>query len=178
MTTLLDLMNKPIKGDIRKDGMKYDGRQWRVVGKQYHMNDKGMIFYGDKYRSLDSYLQQGGKIEDIIYSKSKVKNINTIVDFLYKEVKSGQVYAIVNPAWPDWVKIGKAIDAKDRCDNYQTSSPLRDYDVLYTVDSEDRAKKESEAHKLFEEHSDDRQNEWFKINKSKIKSLFDVLSKK
>jgi len=44
------------------------------------------------------------------------------------QVKEGYVYVITNPAWPDWVKIGMAIDAEDRLNGYQTSSPMRDYE--------------------------------------------------
>jgi len=176
MTETMELMTRPKKGDVREDGMKYDGRQWRTVGKCHHMNEKGMIFYGDKYRSLDSYLYLGGKIENIVYTTTKVNDINSLVKQLYESVESGHVYAIVNPAWPEWVKIGSAIDAKNRCNTYQTGSPLRDYTVLCTIDSEDRVKTESEAHALFEKHSEDRHNEWFKIDRSKIKDLLNGLS--
>ena len=65
----------------------------------------------------------------------------------YKSSKEGQVYIIVNPAWPDWVKIGMAVDAEDRCNGYQTSSPMRDYKLVYTVDTKDRRKTEALAHK-------------------------------
>ncbi|MEK9820466.1 MAG: hypothetical protein VW443_12860, partial [Pseudomonadales bacterium] len=40
------------------------------------------------------------------------------------QIKEGYVYAIRNKAWPEWVKIGKAIDAQDRLNGYQTSSPM------------------------------------------------------
>tara|TARA_R110002153_G_scaffold39657_4_gene114070 strand:- start:376 stop:885 length:510 start_codon:yes stop_codon:yes gene_type:complete len=162
---------KPQKGDLRKDGMKYDGRQWRTVGIQNHMNNRGYIYHGDKYRSLDSFLQQGGKIENIVHGKSKVKDFNAIVKALYDAEASGDVYVITNPAWPEWVKVGKAIDASDRCNNYQTGSPLRDYTVVASVHSEDRHTKEAEMHTLFEEHASDRNSEWFKISQDKAKEL-------
>ena len=41
-----------------------------------------------------------------------------------------QVYIITNDAWPDWVKVGKAVSADDRLNGYQTSSPFRDYGVI------------------------------------------------
>ena len=40
----------------------------------------------------------------------------------YTRSKEGQVYIITNSAWPEWVKIGMAVDAEDRCNGYQTSS--------------------------------------------------------
>ena len=77
--------------------------------------------------------------------------------------KEGYVYVISNPAWPEWVKVGMAIDAGDRCSSYQTSSPLRDYVLHCAVSSEDRRKDESMAHKLLDVISSDRRGEWFKL---------------
>jgi hypothetical protein len=81
--------------------------------------------------------------------------------------KEGYVYVISNPAWPEWVKVGMAIDANDRCSSYQTSSPLRDYVLHCAVSSEDRRKDESMAHKLLDVISSDRRGEWFKVSVEK-----------
>ena len=77
-------------------------------------------------------------------------------------VKEGYVYVITNPAWPEWVKIGMAIDAEDRLNGYQTSSPMRDYELIHAVYFDDRNKAERDAHKVAERKGD-RQGEWFKI---------------
>ena len=81
----------------------------------------------------------------------------------YERSNEGQVYIIVNPSWPDWVKIGMAVDAEDRCNGYQTSSPFRDYKVVYTVDTKDRRKSEALAHKAAEKIAE-RRGEWFKMS--------------
>lgn len=81
--------------------------------------------------------------------------------------KEGYVYVISNPAWPEWVKVGMAIDANDRCSSYQTSSPLRDYILHCAISSEDRRKDESTAHKLLDGISSDRRGEWFKVSVDK-----------
>ena len=81
--------------------------------------------------------------------------------------KEGYVYVISNPAWPEWVKVGMAIDANDRCSSYQTSSPLRDYILHCAISSEDRRKDESTAHKLLDGISSDRRGEWFKVSVEK-----------
>ena len=80
------------------------------------------------------------------------------------QVKEGYVYAICNPAWPDWVKIGMAIDAQDRLKGYQTSSPMRDYVLVYDVYFKDRLEAERKAHKVAERYGE-RQGEWFKITR-------------
>lgn len=77
-------------------------------------------------------------------------------------VKEGYVYAITNPAWPDWIKIGMAIDAEDRLNGYQTSSPMRDYSLLHSIYSYDRSVTERAAHKLAAKLGE-RSNEWFKV---------------
>ena len=86
----------------------------------------------------------------------------------YDKIKEGYVYAIVNSAWPEWVKIGKALDAEDRLNGYQTSSPMRDYKLVYSVHFEDRNVAERKAHTLaafktahpLNKHDN---GEWFKL---------------
>ena len=79
-----------------------------------------------------------------------------------KQIKEGYVYAIRNKAWPEWVKIGKAIDAEDRLNGYQTSSPMRDYELIHAVYFDDRNKAERDAHTAAERKGD-RKGEWFKL---------------
>jgi hypothetical protein len=81
----------------------------------------------------------------------------------YNQVKAGHVYIISNPAWPEWIKVGMAIDAADRCCNYQTSSPFRDYVVEYSFASTNRREDESVAHQKLAAISQDRRGEWFKL---------------
>ena len=79
----------------------------------------------------------------------------------YESSVEGQVYVITNPNFPDWVKVGMAIDAEDRLNNYQTSSPFRDYVLQYRYDVSDRRKAESQAHTELQK-SYERRGEWFK----------------
>ena len=78
------------------------------------------------------------------------------------------MYAISNPAWPEWVKIGKAIDADDRLSGYQTSSPMRDYKLIYSVPFKDRNTAERNAHLLASNKASQPwekgiNGEWFKL---------------
>ena len=82
----------------------------------------------------------------------------------YKSNPEGQVYIITNPAWEGWIKVGMAVDAKDRLNNYQTSSPYRDYDLVYTIDTPDRRYTERMMHDILNGMMTlEKQNEWFKI---------------
>ena len=86
----------------------------------------------------------------------------------YERSSEGQVYVIINNAWPEWVKIGMAVDAEDRCNGYQTSSPFRDYKVMYAVSTKDRRKAEAAAHKAAEKVAE-RRGEWFKMSVAQAK---------
>ena len=80
----------------------------------------------------------------------------------YETAKQGQVYIIVNPAFPGWCKVGMAVDAEDRLKNYQTSSPYRDYELIKTYDTDDRREAEKVAHELLAQSYEQR-GEWFYI---------------
>ena len=82
----------------------------------------------------------------------------------YNKSKEGEVYAIANKAWDGWIKIGMAVDAEDRLNSYQTSSPLRDYVLLHSSSFNDRRRAEAEAHKKAETLAEDRKGEWFKMS--------------
>lgn len=79
------------------------------------------------------------------------------------QVTEGHVYAITNPAWPDWVKIGMAVDAKDRLRSYQTASPMRDFELALYVESKNKRKAEALAHSICDTICEDRNGEWFKM---------------
>ena len=92
--------------------------------------------------------------------KAREVGVNTLT--AYNKIKEGYVYVISNPAWSEWVKIGMAVDADDRCSGYQTSSPYRDYQVEAKVYYEDRRDAEYKAHEQAEQIGE-RRGEWFKL---------------
>ena len=81
---------------------------------------------------------------------------------VYNQVKEGSVYIMENPAWKGWVKVGMAVDPTDRLKNYQTSSPFRDYTLLYAYTVDDRRAAESAAHVRLAKECDNI-NEWFRL---------------
>ena len=91
-------------------------------------------------------------------------------------IKEGYVYAITNPAWPEWVKIGMAIDADDRCNGYQTSSPLRDYSLEHAVVTNNRRKAEAQAHKAAAKIAEEQRGEWFKISIEQAKNILNNIT--
>ena len=79
----------------------------------------------------------------------------------YTKSTEGQVYIIKNSAWLDWYKIGKAVDAEDRCNKYQTGSPFRDYELLHTFNTSNRNRAETLALRAAEKICLERRGEWF-----------------
>ena len=127
---------------------KRDAQRMYVNGKE--ISKKHPLQKPGRYKSLDD-----------VWSHSQIEN-----------TKEGEVYAIVNKAWTDWIKVGKACIAEDRLSGYQTSSPFRDYEIVAKVSTEDRHTKEKEMHKVFQHFADDRKGEWFKIDKITAIKLF------
>lgn len=90
-------------------------------------------------------------------------------------IKPGFVYAISNPAWPDYVKVGSAIDVYDRLNSYQTSSPNRDFKLLAYFFCQDRFSKEREIQTTFNFH---RNGEWCQTTEEEIVKIFSREKKK
>jgi len=149
-----------IKNVVFEDGEWWyvgyaDGRRQRL--DSYKEKNKRRMFVDGKYIPQSHPLYKPGtyrSFEDAAFSS--LRN--------YRHTKAGYVYVISNPAWKGWVKVGMAIDAEDRCNSYQTSSPFRDYSLLYSVYVTDRRVIEKKAHKRIAKIAEDRQNEWFLVD--------------
>jgi len=153
----------------------------RVINKDYICNEcgakregfhnKGRMWVNGKYISRNHPLYKAGRYKTFS---------DAAFDGTYKldSIKEGYVYVITNPAWPEWVKIGMAIDADDRCNGYQTSSPFRDYKLEHTVMSNNRRKAEAEAHKAAAKIAVEQRGEWFKISIEQAKDILNTLSVK
>jgi len=141
-------------------------RQGKYVCKPcWHVRDSQRMYVNGKHISKSHPLYKAGKykgFEDAAFSS--LEN--------YKDNPQGQVYIITNPAWEGWVKVGMAVDANDRAGGYQTSSPYRDYELVYVVDTEDRRATEAETHARLGELFEQR-NEWFKCDVEMAKRIID-----
>lgn len=116
---------------------------------------------------------------DELYSRQYEYMRRNLLKLKYKRnnnsaynIKEGFVYAIYNPSFPDFIKVGSAIDVYDRLNSYQTSSPFRDYELLIYFFSDDRRKTEREIHNMFERNA-----EWCKVEKEHILDVFRIYRK-
>lgn len=131
------------------------GKYYKDNKETHDINNAGRMWVNGKYVSKAHPLYKAGRykgFEDAAFSS--LEN--------YKDNPQGQVYIITNPAWEGWVKVGMAVDAMDRAGNYQTSSPFRDYQLLYTYDVDDRRAAEAAAHARLAKECDNI-NEWFRL---------------
>ena len=119
-------------------------------------NNKLQMYVNGKYISIKHPLHKPGK-----YKTFNDAAFSSLINYV-KCVK-GEVYIISNPAWKNWYKIGKAVDSTDRCNQYQTSSPHRDYELISNISVPNRGIGEKIAHTLAEGMSRERSNEWFRI---------------
>lgn len=140
-------------------------------GKQYYVGSK------DGYkRSLEAYVKKNETrmfVDGVYIPKShplhkagRYKGFEEAAFSAltnYKTSTKGELYIVTNPAFEGWVKVGMAVDARDRLKNYQTSSPFRDYELESFCQVGDRRAAEAELHrrlsKIYEQ-----QGEWFKCS--------------
>lgn len=78
------------------------------------------------------------------------------------DVLDGFVYVITNPAWPEFVKIGHAINPDSRLRDYQTYCPTRSYRLEHFVYTADRRKAEAAVHAMFPDRR--LEGEWFRLS--------------
>ena len=146
-----------------KTRMTIQGYRCRVGNPQHPFHK----LYTDK--GFDAVYEAMGLIED---TAAKIKKE---VLALYDKHVAGHIYIVTNPAWPEWVKVGMAVHATNRLKDYQTSSPLRNYELAYAYPTEDRRASEKEAHNLVEQHASERRGEWFKIDTQRAVHLLSTI---
>mgnify|MGYP006445215089 FL=1 len=131
-----------------------EGKYYKDNPESVWKRDQTKMFVNGKYIPKSHPLHKPGRYKN--FEAAAFSSLSK-----YESSVEGQVYVIVNPNLPEWVKVGMAIDAEDRLNNYQTSSPFRDYVLNYKWNVSDRRAAESESHtelhKLYE-----RRSEWFK----------------
>ena len=149
---------------------KKDYKCKSCIRKKETEGNKKQLYINGKYISRKDPLYN-------IFKPGKYKNINDAVfeQSGMNSVKEGYVYIITNKAWPDWVKIGMAIDAEDRLSGYQTSSPHRDYILEHSVYSNERRKAEQQAHSRAAKLAIEVNGEWFKITVQQAIEVLDNL---
>ena len=157
--------------EYHKDSSQQDGLQSRCKecrkDIEYEGHSKRMYVNG-KYVSRKHPLYKAGRFKT--FEGAAFASLEG-----YANTTEGYVYIINNPCWDGWVKVGMAIDAEDRCKQYQTSSPYRDYKLCYLKHFEDRKIAEQSAHKELKKITDTYHGEWFKTSVKEAKKTIEAL---
>lgn len=141
------------------------GKYYKDNKETHDINNAGRMWVNGEYVSKVHPLHKAGRYKGFEEAAfSSLANYDTSLE--------GQVYIISNPAWEGWIKVGMAIDTQDRANQYQTSSPYRDYIVEHMVATTDRRRLESLAHTLLGSAFEQR-NEWFKCDVETAKWYID-----
>lgn len=159
-----------VKSYTRKEPVFEDGEWWyiRPSGQRERVESHARknitrMFVNGKYIPKSHPLHKPGnyKALDDAWSHTEINERSV----------AGEIYLIVNPAWSEWVKVGKAAIAIDRLGTYQTSSPLRDYTLLMSISVDNMHEEERRFLQLFSKEGYERRGEWFKIDKEKAVEL-------
>ena len=163
--------NKPVedwyKNKSQTDGLDVICKVCRKDTNQTNNNPKRMYVNG-KYVSKSHPLFKAGRFKT--FEGAAFASLKG-----YEKTDEGYVYIITNPCWSNWVKVGMAIDAEDRCKQYQTSSPFRDYKLCYSKFFDDRKEAEAKAHSLLKKSAEESKGEWFKITQDKAQQIIETL---
>lgn len=76
----------------------------------------------------------------------------------------GWLYIIVNKSWPGWIKIGTTRNLRTRLQTYQTSSPFRDYEVIYSIKHPEYLQAERNIKLQMERFAKQIKNEWYEVD--------------
>ena len=152
---------------------KIDGELWyvRPTGRRerlstYLRKNTKRMFVNGVYVPTSHPLHKPGRYKslDDAWSHQKIE-----------QTREGEIYAITNTAWINWYKIGKAVNAKDRLNAYQTGSPFRNYELLLSYKVDNRHVAERKIHKLLVKHRYKRKGEWFYIEE--LNELTEIFKK-
>lgn len=120
---------------------------WRVYDAEHRMylngkrvNKTHPLWKPGRYKTLDD-----------AWSHTEIDN----------KTVEGHVYVVSNKAWQGWYKVGKAVKSEDRLNNYQTSSPHRDYVLEYQEAFDNRNNAETIIHECLRSKVSTHKNEWF-----------------
>ena len=159
---------KKVYREANKEKVSAGMKAWREANpEKKKANNRSRMYVNGKYIPTSHPLYKAGcykSFNDAAFTALQKD----------KRVKEGHVYAISNPAWSEWLKIGMAVDAEDRLKGYQTSSPMRDYELIHFVATQDKGRLERIAHKAAAKCGE-RQGEWFKITSEQAVVILDSI---
>jgi hypothetical protein len=176
--------------------------KWEIPAEQVRFHREGNFFenptkYPAAFSSPSGYILFQNHTEllnciDIeVGAKSNVtggKNISSLAGFVTANLEplgemiekeplgpEGYVYAIKNPTFPGWLKVGCTSDHDARLKNYQTGDPHRAYEKIHHRYFRDRIKAESIVHEKLKKITSDWNGEWFYLKNKQVINVIDSI---
>lgn len=125
--------------------------------------------------SSSTPVDHGFCVGDEHLNRIRVENKEALKAFNNQQTgtKEGYVYILINPAWPDEVKIGRALDWEDRLRDFNVGDPNRAYTMPFRRHFQDRVAAEKEAHRLLKDLRLD--NEWHRTSVEHARSVIETI---
>ena len=130
--------------------------------KEIAVSVKTNVLGGKKISSLEGFI---------------TANLQPLGEVIEKEPlgPEGYVYAIINPSFNGWIKVGCASDYDTRLKNYQTGDPHRAYEKIHHRYFSDRVQAEALAHNELKKLTSKWNGEWFYLRKNQVISVIDSI---
>lgn len=109
------------------------------------------------------------RFQERIAALDLVRYVYSNSDINASYIREGWVYIVTNSAFPNCVKIGKAIDMDNRLKNMQTYDPFRQYICEHQFFVEDRHSTEIKIHSLLADRR--LSGEWFDGTPEEIRNI-------
>ena len=131
--------------------------------KEIDVNQRTNVLGGKKISSLEGFI---------------TANLQPLGEVIEKEPlgPEGYVYAIKNPSFPGWIKVGCASDHDARLRNYQTGDPHRAYESIHNRYFSNRVNAEARAHSELKQLTEHWNGEWFFLSDSQVINVIDSLT--
>ncbi len=85
----------------------------------------------------------------------------------------GHLYIITSASFPGWVKVGTTTDLKKRLHVYQTCSPFRDYELVYSIEHPKYKEAENKIKDTMKHFAKSIKNEWYEVDLGIAQSRLD-----
>lgn len=117
----------------------------------------------EKYLNNDEYKALKKKRAKELYYRKQSREIpeeneRWLGDFPRGRSQIGYIYIITNPAYPEYLKIGKTVNLGMRLSTYNTGSPFRDYKYEFVLETKYSLEVENHFNEKYNSN-----NEWCEL---------------
>ena len=151
--------DEQIIGDIQQN--------MKDVLQQIQDNESEESVQSDNHHDIDSVQFSGRMQSAATYVHEQKESDSTHVNF---------IYATKTPAFPGWIKIGKAVNVKQRLSSLNTGCAVAKHVLVASVPSLDYTRDEKDAHAFFSHV--ERIGEFFSVSDEEVIDYFEKINQR